>query len=100
MGVRRTRICWRNVGVASRTAAVEDSGASLIIGVVILLIGLIGIVHIKGIGDGQSVNVRIVGVSVHRAVMVMAAVVGKLTMEIDARVGRSNRRGGIGVPSK
>jgi len=87
-GVRRSGVGWRNVGVASRTASVEDSRASLVVGGVIFLI-LIGIVHIHGIGDGQSVNVGVVSLSVHRPVMVMTAVMGKLIMEIDACVGRS-----------
>src|SRR5712691_2452267 len=72
---------WRNVGVASRTAAVEEGGASLIIGVVVILLG---VVDIDGVGDGQRVNIWVIGVTAHSVMVVTAAAVGNLIMEIEA----------------
>src|ERR1700722_6127521 len=78
--MRRTRIGWGNIGIASRSAPVEHRGASLIIRIVIFLI-LIGIIHINRIGDRQCVNVGIVSVAVHAVVTMMAVVMGKLIMK-------------------
>jgi hypothetical protein len=52
-----------HVGVGTRSAAVEDGWAALVLGVIVIAVGRVGVAGINGVGYGHSIHVGIIDIA-------------------------------------